>query len=57
MDYRIVRSRHLSGLEAEVNRLLREDWQLHGGVAGAELGDKSYIFMQAMTRVREGMEG
>lgn len=53
MEYRIVRSRHLSWLEGEVNRLLLEGWQLQGGASGTELGDKSYIFMQAMLRARE----
>lgn len=57
MEYKVVRCQRLLGLESEVNRLLHYGWQLQGGVSGAELGDKSYIFMQAMTRAREGKEG
>ena len=46
MKYRIVSAKGKSGLEANVNELLTDGWQLAGGVAT----DDSW-FYQAMTKV------
>lgn len=32
MEYRIVSASHHDELETQINRLLKEGWQLHGGL-------------------------
>lgn len=62
IDYRIVASQTDTGLTAEVQRLIREDWEPQGGpiqvVASAgALGQQTLFLAQAMVKRGETLPG
>lgn len=45
MEYKVVSKMTLRGLEKEVNRLLKDGWQLQGGFCRSESTGNSYQAM------------
>lgn len=51
MQYKVIEEFHLGSLENEVNKLLKENWELVGGLSTAyNRTNHCYFYTQAMIR-------